>query len=327
MAVTNLYCCKDLSDKDKKKLENMRIRYANKSGENLKEYLTLINTTIYNNELYDDGEIDIYVDALVNAYDININKIYDDSTISDLSKLLKYIVLSSHEIDLLRLGFTICIHDDRNNTNHDKKYIYLPINNIAKELFAINIQKIFTYTGEDYIPIEIVILNEITGIKNIKYINYRNDIDNIIFNRNLHLCQIDINHCIQQILSASLDYIYDKCDILDYYDNYTENNPNHSLFYNKIDEIVVNNYIDIINKNNNYNFIKSESLEDYDELILMSLCDHFIIANSTFSWFGAYFSNNPNKIVCYPSKWFGEGHKNNNTVDLFPDGWVKISNP
>jgi len=97
-------------------------------------------------------------------------------------------------------------------------------------------------------------------------------------------------------------------------------------FYNKIDEIVVNNYIDIINKNNNYNFIKSESLEDYDELILMSLCDHFIIANSTFSWFGAYFSNNPNKIVCYPSKWFGEGHKNNNTVDLFPDGWVKINN-
>jgi hypothetical protein len=48
-----------------------------------------------------------------------------------------------------------------------------------------------------------------------------------------------------------------------------------------------------------------------------------IIANSTFSWWGAYLNNNPEKIVCYPDQWFGPraGH---DTSDLFPKDWIKI---
>jgi hypothetical protein len=60
---------------------------------------------------------------------------------------------------------------------------------------------------------------------------------------------------------------------------------------------------------------------DYEQLLLMSLTSHNIIANSTFSWWGAYFNNNINKIVCYPSIWNGS---NNNVKDLFPDSWIKI---
>ena len=55
----------------------------------------------------------------------------------------------------------------------------------------------------------------------------------------------------------------------------------------------------------------------------MSLCEHNIIANSTFSWWGAYFNTNVNKIVCYPSLWFGK-NCNNNVKDLFPEKWIKI---
>lgn len=55
----------------------------------------------------------------------------------------------------------------------------------------------------------------------------------------------------------------------------------------------------------------------------MSLCNHNIIANSTFSWWGAYFNINPEKIVCYPNVWFGS-ECNNSTQDLFPKNWVKI---
>ena len=62
---------------------------------------------------------------------------------------------------------------------------------------------------------------------------------------------------------------------------------------------------------------------DYEELILMSLCKHNIIANSTFSWWGAYFNTNPAKIVCYPSIWFGPD-VTHNTKDLCPESWTKI---
>jgi len=65
------------------------------------------------------------------------------------------------------------------------------------------------------------------------------------------------------------------------------------------------------------------AIPDWEQLLLMSLCHHNIIANSTFSWWGAYFNTNSDKIVCYPSLWFGK-HCNINTKDLFPNDWINI---
>jgi hypothetical protein len=65
--------------------------------------------------------------------------------------------------------------------------------------------------------------------------------------------------------------------------------------------------------------------EDWKELFALSCCAHQIIANSTFSWWAAYFNSNPNKIVCYPSPWFGNYLSYHNTDDLFPDSWNKIT--
>lgn len=74
----------------------------------------------------------------------------------------------------------------------------------------------------------------------------------------------------------------------------------------------------------NYNFKRcEESLEDWEQLLLMSCCRHNIIANSSFSWWGAYFNTNDDKIVCYPSVWFGES-ANINVKDLCPLDWIKI---
>ena len=64
------------------------------------------------------------------------------------------------------------------------------------------------------------------------------------------------------------------------------------------------------------------NIEDWEQMILMSLCSHNIIANSSFSWWGAYFNNNTEKLVCYPSIWIGT---TNNVDDLFPENWAKVS--
>lgn len=62
---------------------------------------------------------------------------------------------------------------------------------------------------------------------------------------------------------------------------------------------------------------------DWQQMLIMSCCQDNIIANSSFSWFGAYFNTSDSKIVCYPDKWFGPklGH---NTNDLCPDNWARI---
>jgi len=76
----------------------------------------------------------------------------------------------------------------------------------------------------------------------------------------------------------------------------------------------------------NFTFLRvCDNLQDWEQMLLMSSCEHNIIANSSFSWWGAYFNINNSKIVCYPEKWFGEKKKHCFTADLFPPEWVKIT--
>jgi len=55
---------------------------------------------------------------------------------------------------------------------------------------------------------------------------------------------------------------------------------------------------------------------------LMCSCKHFVIANSTYGWWAAWLSKNPNKIVIAPKKWFGD--ESRDTTDLVPEAWVRI---
>jgi hypothetical protein len=61
---------------------------------------------------------------------------------------------------------------------------------------------------------------------------------------------------------------------------------------------------------------------DFEDMRLMSLCRHNIIANSSFSWWGAWLNTHSDKQVMAPSIWFADPNLKND--DILPDGWSKI---
>jgi hypothetical protein len=71
------------------------------------------------------------------------------------------------------------------------------------------------------------------------------------------------------------------------------------------------------------NMIFISDFTDIEDLHLMSLCRHNIIANSSFSWWGAWLNDNKDKKVIAPSNWFGS-MANLSTDDIIPDSWIKI---
>lgn len=88
--------------------------------------------------------------------------------------------------------------------------------------------------------------------------------------------------------------------------------------------LVFSDDLDWVQKHMNFSrsvyFVNSDKkLEDYEELIIMSKCKNNIIANSTFSWWGAWLNDNKQKIVIGPRQWAQQ-----NNVNIMPDTWIKI---
>ena len=81
---------------------------------------------------------------------------------------------------------------------------------------------------------------------------------------------------------------------------------------------------EIVDKIPTLEFVKvTDEAEDWEQMLIMSHCEHHVIPNSSFSWWGSYINTKPNKIVCYPAIWFGEIAKAD-TRDLCPNRWVKV---
>lgn len=59
-----------------------------------------------------------------------------------------------------------------------------------------------------------------------------------------------------------------------------------------------------------------------EDMRLMRACRHNIMANSSFSWWGAWLNENPEKIIVAPKQWFQD--KSIDTSDLLPDEWIKL---
>lgn len=65
----------------------------------------------------------------------------------------------------------------------------------------------------------------------------------------------------------------------------------------------------------------NKGMDSFNDMRLMSLCKHHIIANSSFSWWGAWLNPSPEKIVFAPQNWFANG---TDTSDLIPSGWIRL---
>lgn len=88
------------------------------------------------------------------------------------------------------------------------------------------------------------------------------------------------------------------------------------VFSDNIDEVISMGICDI-ECNNKINFVTSKH-KDYEELILMSKCKHFIMSNSSFSWWSQYLCMNSEPYIIAPSIWYNDGRK----TDIHMSNWT-----
>lgn len=216
----------------------------------------------------------------------------------ELIHFLKYQITKYSIIDEYRLGFGF--HDLKKIA---KKNSYLNGKFQSEKYFSnyhLDIKKAFTFTA---------FIKE----KNIKY-------HNLITNSNsvcLHIRRGDYAN------DPSINQHHGTCD-LTYYENAISfissklADPYYFIFTDDHNWVKQNLKI-----SSNHYFIEGNfGKNSYRDMQLMSICKHHIIANSTFSWWGAWLATNPEKIVIAPKKWFRD--KNISSKDIIPSNWLKL---
>ena len=129
--------------------------------------------------------------------------------------------------------------------------------------------------------------------------------------------------------TVSMHFIFgDEQPLLsvDYYDKSLSLIPDDYrilVFSNKEYREQVDTIVDELKMKHKHEFVYvSDEIEDWKQMLLMSLCKINIIANNSFSWWGAYFNKDADKVY-YPSLWFGSDF-NDNTNDLFLPEWEMV---
>ncbi|MEI6553564.1 MAG: alpha-1,2-fucosyltransferase, partial [bacterium] len=113
--------------------------------------------------------------------------------------------------------------------------------------------------------------------------------------------------------SCSIDYYTEAINII----KGKVSNPIFFVFSDDIAWVKENLKSDIV-----ATWVSEYNLDNTEDLLLMSFCKHQIIANSSFSWWGAYLNRNINKIVIAPKKWIA--NKGYNTDEITPSSWIKL---
>ena len=118
----------------------------------------------------------------------------------------------------------------------------------------------------------------------------------------------------QKFVVCSLDYYQKAIDVI----SEKVTNPQFYIFSDDPEWVSKNFHIQhptiLISHNTN---------QEHEDLRLMSACKHHIIANSSFSWWGAWLGTNIDKVTIAPYKWLNNPSKD--MRDLIPDRWIRIN--
>jgi hypothetical protein len=158
-----------------------------------------------------------------------------------------------------------------------------------------------------------IVLNKTLDLKNLQILNQiKNDNSvSVHFRRTDYISKKSVaqNHGI-----CPLDYYYQSL-------GYVSKNIKHPVFYVFSDdtEWVKQNFK---SKFKTYYLNHNQGEKSFLDLYLMSKCKHNIIANSSFSWWGAWLNQNQGKLIIAPKRWSIKGHGSND--DLVPKSWIRI---
>lgn len=162
--------------------------------------------------------------------------------------------------------------------------------------------------------IDDVILKEFTAKENLKQENF--DLYSKIQNCESICVTIRRGDYISNPEYKKLYYICDEEYFITGVDMIRKQIPSAKVF-------VFSDDVEWVKKNIEFNcetYYESGNDNVWEKMRLMSSCKHFVISNSTFSWWAQHLSNNPNKIVYAPSRWYPDGRK----CDIYEENWKYI---
>ncbi len=272
-------------------LGNQMFQYAYAVALKEDGYDVLLDLSAFDNYKLHDYGLNKYGISMKSATKNNLNKI----KFSFFNRLLSKLKIQNNTINEESLLF-------------DKKLL-LPKNNSYIEGY---------FQSEKYfLKYRDLLLNEF--ILNGEVSNYTQSIKDMIMSSktltvSLHIRRGDyLNNINKEIHGVcSMDYYHNCMQVID--EKFVQ--VQYFVFSDDISWVKENLKIE------NGVFVESkENRLPHEDIYLMSCCQHNIIANSSFSWWGAWLNPNPNKIVLAPSRWFNDSSKN--TRDLIPLEWLK----
>lgn len=166
-----------------------------------------------------------------------------------------------------------------------EKY-FLPIEQDVREAFSFNIELLNNGTR--------AIAKEIEGEETVSVHIRRGD----------YLTSSDFGVCAIDYYKRAMSFMSEKL-----------NSPTFVFFSDDMDWVKEN-----ISCPNAIYVSCNHGAESWQDMYLMSLCKHNIIANSSFSWWGAWLNPNPHKIVISPKQWF----LSIDNYDIIPEKWIKL---
>ncbi len=277
-------------------LGNQMFQYAYAKALNSKGYNVKLDISVFETyRLHGGYQLDKYNISLKVASSKETNKLYKNSFLSKIAKRLS--IQNGNLLEEKSL-----LYDERLVNIKDNKYItgYFQNERYFKEIREILLKE-FTlkeqstaYTQE--------ISNVIMATKNSCSLHVRRGDFTNSTNISIH------GTCTVEYYQKAIEYMKEYADSVKYFIfsddiEWTKNNL-------KIENAV---YID-----------SKEKRLPHEDIYLMSLCNHNIIANSSFSWWGAWSNDNKDKIVVAPKKWFINLKLLDQSRDIIPKSWIQI---